>query len=152
MIEALLTFLGIYFLCWFKFIAGPVLASAAGYSVLETILVTVAGMMSSVTVFSFIGIKFKKFLAIRRKSPKPKFSSKNRRIVSIWGKYGKVGIAFLTPIFLTPLGGTLLLISFGTQKREIFIHMLWSGVLWAIIFAFSIDLILSIPFFQNLLG
>ena len=142
MMETLLTFLGIYFLCWFKFIAGPVLASAAGYSIMETILVTVAGMMSSVTVFSFIGIRFKKILALRRKSPKPKFSSKNRRIVSIWGKYGKVGIAFLTPIFLTPLGGTLLLISFGTQKREIFVHMLWSSILWAIIFSFSIDFIL----------
>jgi hypothetical protein len=152
MMETLLTFLGIYFLCWFKFIAGPVLASAAGYSIMETILVTVAGMMSSVTVFSFIGIRFKKILALRRKRPKPKFSSKNRRIVSIWGKYGKVGIAFLTPIFLTPLGGTLLLISFGTQKREIFVHMLWSSILWAIIFSFSIDFILSIPFFQNLLG
>lgn len=152
MTEAFFTFLGIYFLCWFKFIAGPVLASAAGYSVLETILVTVAGMMSSVTVFSMIGIRFKKFLAGRRKRPKPKFSSKNRRIVSIWGKYGKVGIAFLTPIFLTPLGGTLLLISFGTQKRQIFIHMLWSSILWAIIFSFSIDLILSIPFFERLLG
>jgi uncharacterized membrane protein len=128
------------------------LASAAGYSVLETVLVTVAGMMSSVTVFSVLGIRFKKFLALRRKIPKPKFSSKNRKIVSIWGKYGKVGIAFLTPIFLTPLGGTLLLISFGTQKRQIFIHMLWSSILWAIVFSFSIDLILSIPFFERLLG
>jgi uncharacterized membrane protein len=152
MTEAFFTFLGIYFLCWFKFIAGPVLASAAGYSVLETVLVTVAGMMSSVTVFSVLGIRFKKFLALRRKIPKPKFSSKNRKIVSIWGKYGKVGIAFLTPIFLTPLGGTLLLISFGTQKRQIFIHMLWSSILWAIVFSFSIDLILSIPFFERLLG
>jgi hypothetical protein len=152
MTEAFFTFLGIYFLCWFKFIAGPVLASAAGYSVLETVLVTVAGMMSSVTVFSVLGIRFKKFLALRRKIPKPKFSSKSRKIVSIWGKYGKVGIAFLTPIFLTPLGGTLLLISFGTQKRQIFIHMLWSSILWAIVFSFSIDLILSIPFFERLLG
>lgn len=152
MMEAFLTFLGIYFLCWFKFIAGPVLAAAAGYSILETILVTVFGMMSCVIVFSFIGNKFKRFLESRRKTPKQRFSSKNRRIVSIWVKYGKVGIAFLTPVFLTPIVGTLLLISFGTQKREIFIHMLWSSILWAIIFSFSIDIIMRIPLFQNLLG
>lgn len=152
MMEAFLTFLGIYFLCWFKFIAGPVLASAAGYTILETIMVSVAGMMSSVIVFSLIGIKLKKFIELRRKSPKIKFSSKNRRIVSIWNKYGKIGIAFLTPVFLTPIVGTVLLISFGTQKREIFIHMLWSSILWAIIFSFSIDFILNIPFLKSLLG
>lgn len=152
MTEAILTFLGIYFLCWFKFIAGPVFASAAGYGIVETILVTVAGMMSSVFVFSLIGIKFKKYLELRRKFPKPRFSKKNRRLVTIWGKYGKVGIAFLTPIFLTPIGGTLILISFGTKKRHIYLHMFWSAVLWATIFTLSIDTILSIPFFQNLFG
>lgn len=150
--DAFLTFLGIYFLCWFKFIAGPVLASAAGYTIIETILVSVAGMMSSVTLVSLIGVKLKKFLELRRKSPRLKFSSKNRKIVLIWNRYGKMGIAFLTPVFLTPIVGTLLLISFGTQKRDIFIHMLWSSLLWAIIFSFSIDLILNIPFFKSLLG
>lgn len=152
MTEAILTFLGIYFLCWFKFFAGPVFASAAGYGIIETIFVTVSGMMSSVFVFSLIGIKFKKYLELRRSVPKPRFSKKNRRLVTTWGRYGKVGIAFLTPVFLTPIGGTLILISFGTKKRYIYLHMFWSAILWATIFTLSIDTILSIPFFQNLFG
>ncbi len=150
--EAILTFLGIYFLCLFKFIAGPVLGSAAGYSVFETVLVTVAGMMTSVSVFAFLGDKIKQYMALRAKKPKQIFSKKNRNIVKIWGKYGVLGIAFLTPVILTPIGGTLIMVSFGVPKREIHIHMLWSAMLWAIVFSLTIDRLLSIPILQVLLG
>ncbi|MDG1279502.1 MAG: hypothetical protein P8O16_19685 [Algoriphagus sp.] len=148
MIESILKLLGIYFLSWFKFIAGPVLGTAAGYSVIQTILVTVSGMMSSVVVFTFIGARFKKFIEIR--FPKPKFSKKNRNIVKIWKKYGEMGIAAITPLLLTPIGGTLIMVSFGVKKRRIFIQMLISSILWATFFSLTIDSILKIPFFNNL--
>ncbi len=150
MSEAILTFLGIYFLCWFKFIAGPVLGSAAGYSIIGIILTTVAGMMSSVLIFTLIGTKIKEFIAVRVKKKKLIFSKKNRAIVRLWKKYGVLGIAFFTPLFITPIAGTLILVSFGVQKRRIYFHMFWSAMLWAVIFSFTIEGILSIPFFQNL--
>lgn len=150
MSEGFWTFLGIYFLCWFKFISGPVLGYVAGYSVGKTILVTVSGMMSSVVLFTFIGVQFKNLLAIHWSKPKPKFTQKNRNIVKVWKKYGQIGIAFLTPLILTPIGGTLILVSFGTKKKNIYFHMFWSSLLWATFFSFSIDTILSIPFFEKL--
>lgn len=150
--ESLITFFGIYFLSMFKFIAGPLLGSAAGYSVWETIIVTVSGMMTSVIIFTLLGKRFKKFLALRIKKKSPVFSKKNRSIVKLWKKYGEIGIAFFTPILLTPIGGTLILVSFGTKKRKIFLHMFWSSFLWAVIFGLTIDQILQIPFFAKLLG
>jgi len=151
MSESLITFLGIYFLSLFKFIAGPVLGYAAGYGVLESILVTVAGMMTSVLLFTLIGSKFKNYLKLRFNKKKPIFSKKNRSLVKIWKKYGEVGIAVITPLILTPIGGTLIMVSFGAKKRHIYINMLLSGIFWATLFCLTIDQILNIPFFHNLL-
>ena len=152
MSESLITFFGIYFLCLFKFIAGPVLASAAGYGFWETILVTVSGMMSSVLIFTFLGKTLKKKLQHRFKKKKTIFSKRSPSIVSLWKKYGEIGIAFATPLFLTPIGGTLILVSFGSKKRKIFFHMFWSAIFWAVVFSLSIEQILRIPFFERLLG
>ncbi len=151
MIEKIITLLGIYFLCCFKFIAGPILGSAAGYSVIECILVTVAGMMTSVVLFTLIGSKVKAlFEGHFQKKPRLVFSRKNRKIVHVWRKYGEIGIAFFTPLVLTPIGGTLIMVSFGVKKRHIYLHMLWSACFWATIFCSSIDQILAFPWTRNL--
>ncbi|MBB6327217.1 hypothetical protein FHS59_002845 [Algoriphagus iocasae] len=152
MSESFITFLGIYFLSLFKFIAGPVLGSAAGYGVVGSITVTVAGMMTSVVLFTLIGSKFKDYLKLRFNKKKPIFSKKNRALVKVWKKYGQVGIAAITPLVLTPIGGTLIMVSFGAKKRHIYLNMLLSSLFWATIFCLSIDQILTIPFFQKLLG
>ena len=151
MIESVLKFLGIYFLSLFKFIAGPVLGSAAGYGIVGSIIVTVAGMMTSVFLFTIIGSKFKNYLKLRFNKKKPIFSKKNRTLVKIWKKYGEIGIAVITPLVLTPIGGTLIMVSFGAKKRNIYINMLLSSLFWATLFCLTIDQILKIPFFQNLL-
>ncbi|MDX5340512.1 MAG: hypothetical protein LPK25_15915 [Cyclobacteriaceae bacterium] len=150
--EDLITFLGIYFLCIFKFIAGPVFGSAAGYTFWKIILVTLSGMMSSVLIFTFVGSKIKAWIEGKWMKKGPVFTKKSRNIVRIWLKYGEIGIAFLTPLILTPVGGTLILVSFGTKKRRIFFHMFWSGLLWAAFFSLTIQYILSIPFFEKLIG
>jgi len=151
MIESILTFLGIYFLCWFKFIAGPLFGPAAGYSLIETILITIAGMMSSVLLFTLLGKKLK--IQLERLFPrrnKTIFSKKSRNIVHLWKKYGEIGIAFITPILLTPIGGTLIMVSFGVKKSKIYAYMLCSACLWAVIFSVSINKILAIPFIAGL--
>jgi uncharacterized membrane protein len=150
--ESLITFFGIYFLSMFKFIAGPLLGNAAGYSIWETLLVTVSGMMTSVLIFTLLGTRFKKMLALRTKKKSLVFSKKNRTIVRLWTKYGEVGIAFFSPIIFTPIGGTLILVSFGTKKRKIYFYMLGSAVFWALVFGLTINQILQIPFFGRLLG
>lgn len=148
--EYLITFLGIYFLCLFKFIAGPLLGYAAGFGLWEIVAVTVSGMMTSVVLFSFLGAWFKKnWVLITRKKSK-KFSKKTRSIIKVWHKFGVWGIAFLTPVILTPIGGTVVLTSFGIDKKTILITMLISSLFWAILFGLSIEKLLEIPFLKKL--
>ena len=151
MIENILTLLGIFFLSCFKFLAGPILGSAAGYTVLENIVITIAGMMTSVLIFTLLGSKIKAlFEGNFQRRPKLIFSKKNRQIVHLWRKYGEIGVAFFTPLLFTPIGGTLIMVSFGVKKRHIYMHMLWSACLWAVVISLSIDKILAVPFVQHL--
>lgn len=150
--DAFLTFFGIYLLCLFKFFAGPILGAAAGYNAWQIIAVSVLGMMSSVTVFTILGTRLKKIYQARFGKQKKVFSKRNRRIVRIWNSYGEVGIAVLTPILLTPIGGTLILVSFGSDKRKIFGYMLLSGIAWGALFSFPIEWILSFPLVADLIG
>jgi hypothetical protein len=96
-------------------------------------------------------VKLKKIYQAKFGKTQKIFSKKSRQIVSLWSKYGELGIAFLTPIVLTPIGGTLILVSFGTKKRKIFSYMLISAIIWAIFFSLSIEWILEIPFISGLI-
>lgn len=151
MIEYIATFLGIYLMALFKFIAGPVLGSLAGYSLAEIMLVTVLGMMSSVLLFTFLGEWMKRQLDLRFQRKRAIFSKKNRRIVKVWQKSGAAGVAFLTPLLLTPIGGTLVMTSFGVNRKIIISYMLISSIWWSFFFGLSIEKLLEIPFFERLL-
>lgn len=151
MVEYIIIFFGIYLMTLFKFIAGPVLGSVAGYSLLEIMLVTVSGMMSSVVVFTFLGEWLKRQWDMRFNRKRLVFSKKNRRIVRVWQKSGAAGVAFLTPLLLTPIGGTLVMTSFGVHRKIILSYMLISSIWWSFFFGISIDMLLDIPFFQKLL-
>jgi hypothetical protein len=150
MVEYLVTFLGIYLMTLFKFIAGPVLGSMAGYSLFEIMLVTVLGMMSSVIFFTYLGEWIKRRWDQRFGKRRLIFTKKNRRIVKVWQKSGAAGVAFLTPLLLTPIGGTLVMTSFGVDRRIILSYMLVSSLWWSFFFGLSIEKLLAIPFFERL--
>lgn len=152
MTEYILTFFSIFILTLFKFIAGPVLGHAAGFSLLEIMTVTVMGMMSSVLVFTYLGEWIKREWGMRIRKKKVLFSRKSRRLVNIWQKFGPVGVAFLTPLLLTPIGGTIVLTTFGVKKNKILTYMLLSGIFWSFVFGLSIEKILEIRFFNELLN
>lgn len=133
--------LSIIFLTMLKFIAGPTLGYAAGFSLPATIAITVTGMMMSVLLFTFVGDYLRNVVFRRFFEGRKKFSKKNRKFVTIWKKYGVVGVAILTPLLLTPIGGTILLTSTGTPSRQIVIYMLVSAVFWAMLFSSLIYLL-----------
>ncbi len=128
-------FLSIVLLTMLKFIAGPTLGYASGFSLFMTILITVTGMMCSVLLFTFLGNLFKRKVLDRWFVRRKKFTSRNRRFIKVWKKYGLNGVAFLTPLIFTPIGGTLLLTSFGSPRRKILLSMFLSAVFWAVIFS-----------------
>ncbi len=151
-IAYILKFLSIYFACLFKFIAGPLLGYAIGYSLLEIVLVSVSGMMTTVFFLTYLGDWIKKYWAVKVTAKRKLFSPKIRRSVKIWQKFGAPGIAALTPIILTPIGGTVIMNAFGVKKHKIFILMFISATVWAIILGAIIHYLLQIPILRYLLG
>lgn len=127
-----------------KFIAGPLAAAAAGLGYLEAVLCTALGMMSTVVLLTYVGSTARVWLIglFSRKNEKPKkFSKRNRQIVRIWSKYGLKGVAFLTPLLLTPPGGTLIAVYFGEPKAKIVLYMLISAIIWSFIITGGVYLI-----------
>lgn len=151
MIEYILTFFGIYIICLFKFIGGPVLGTAAGYSVAEIVLVTVLGLMSSVVAFTYIGTFIRAQYIIIFKPNTRLFTSRNRKIVKVWQKFGAIGVAAITPLLLSPIGGAIVMNAFGVKKKKIFLYMFCSGLIWALFFATTIDYLLTIRIISSFL-
>ncbi len=132
MLSELLKYLSVYFTSMLKFMAGPPLGVAVGFSSMETILICILGMMTSVVTFTLVGEKIKpgwlpKFFR--------KFREKNttdKRFNYIWTRFGIFGVTFLTPVLFTPIGGTLLVSAMGSPRLKIIGYMFLSAVFWAV--------------------
>lgn len=144
MLEKALTYFGIYLLACLKSIFPPLLGPAAGMSPLEIIVVTMAGLMTSVTLFSFLGEKIKKNILPIFIKKRGKFSPQSRRMVRIWTKYGIIGTCFLTPLILSPVGGSLLVSTVGAPRKQVFFYMFIFGLFWSIVWTFSVDWLIDL--------
>ncbi len=128
----------VYFSSMVKFIFGPVGGYTAGLSLVTTIVVTIAGMMTVVLAFAFFGDFLREKVMKRITKNKKLFSSRNRKFVTIWRKYGIIGVAALTPLMLTPIGGSVLAVSFGVPRNKLIIAMFISACIWSVIFSVSV--------------
>lgn len=145
----ILKYVSVFLLSMVKFFGGPLAGVSMGLSLGATMALTVAGMMTSVFIFSGIGTFFSKWYAQQqRRQQKPVFTKKNRRIVRVWQRFGMGGIAFLTPVLLTPIIGTVVATVLGASQRHILVHMLWSAVFWGITLTFLVAQLstLNLPF------
>lgn len=131
----ILKYLIVYSLSGFKIIFGPTLGVAYGFSIVETALLSLGGMMTTVYVLSYFGNNIRSFTRriFNRKNKPKNFTPKRRKFVRIWKKWGVPGIAFLTPLFLSPIGGAFLVNAFGGKRRDIFKWMWIFGGIWSII-------------------
>ena len=59
-----------------------------------------------------------------------------RFVVRIWKRFGIIGIAVLTPPFLTPPIGAAIAVSFGEKVSRIILFLGASMVAWSLVFAF----------------
>lgn len=147
----------VYFLSIFKFIFGPVLGLSYGFGVIWTAALTTLGTLTAAIVFSFFGPQIRAFFSLffKKKKQKKVFTKKNRRFVKIWNKYGVAGIAFFTPILLTPIGGTILANAFGGKKSEIIKYMLLWSAFWSVTLTYALkyfgDILKDyLPFLNNI--
>jgi uncharacterized membrane protein len=116
-----------------KFVGGPLAGVALRMGLAETAICVSIGMMLTVILFVFLSDIIQVFIN-KYRTQKPKlFSRRSRYAVKIWQRFGMSGIAFLTPLLFTPIGGTLIAISFKVNKLKIVYSMLISAVFWAIV-------------------
>lgn len=113
----------VFFASMVKFILGPALGLGLKLHFLPTMIATVAGMMTTVIILSYFG----QWLLARMTWYKPPADG------SRWQRYGLPGIAFFTPLILTPIGGTLLALGTGSSKERIILYMLFSAIFWSIV-------------------
>jgi hypothetical protein len=70
------------------------------------------------------------------KHPKKIFTKFNRRVIRIKHRFGLVGIAILTPIFLSIPIGAFLAERFYKDKRKVIIYLSVSAIAWCFILYF----------------
>ncbi|MFN0048788.1 MAG: hypothetical protein ACKVOU_06675 [Cytophagales bacterium] len=145
--ENLYKWLSVMLLSMLKFVGGPLAGFALRLSLFENIFLTILGMMLSVLIVSTSGTWFRTTVISRfQKKKKLIFTKRNRKVVTIWNKYGIIGVAALTPILFTPIGGTALVVSFGEPIYKIWLYMLASAIFWSILIN------VSLYFFGTVIG
>lgn len=132
MLEEIVKYLTVYLASAVKFIFGPTLGVAFGFNVFVTGTLSILGTMTTVYILTYFGENIRN-LSQKIFKPKKKkvFTKRKRKFVKIWKQYGIIGIAFLTPILLTPIGGTLVANALGCKKEDIFKYMWISSILWS---------------------
>ncbi|TGE14859.1 hypothetical protein E5J99_14445 [Hymenobacter elongatus] len=133
-----------------KFFAGPLAGISLGLPFVQTLGLTVAGMMTSVALVSSVGRMWALHMRQRRETKgKPLFSKRSRRIVGIFRRFGMPGIAFLTPILFSPIGGTVIATQLHVPRLRILLHMLWSALFWGFTLTLLTVKFSHLPFFHR---
>lgn len=137
MLQEILKAIPIYLSCMLKFIFGPAGGYAVGLHPITTILTTVFGMMTVVFLFTYFGNWMREKVFRRFRLWKVN-SKKAQRFEKVWKRYGLAGVALLTPVILTPIGGTLLAISSGSPREKIIFYMFVSASVWSVLISMAI--------------
>ncbi|MBG8553365.1 hypothetical protein I5L79_07395 [Hymenobacter sp. BT594] len=146
----ILKYASVFAVSMFKFVAGPVAGVAAGVPAGLTWGLSVAGMMTTVLLISSVGKAWALHLRRKREQKgKPLFSRRSRRIVRVYRRFGMGGIAFLTPILFSPIGGTVIATQLHVPRWRILLHMLWSAVLWGGAFTLLASRFSHLAIFQH---
>jgi hypothetical protein len=121
----------VYLPSMLKLILGPLAGYGLGLNIFITMIGSLAGMMTVVTVITYSGQIFR--ARIERL-----FSRRLRdgKVAQFVAKYGLIGVCFFTPLILMPIPGALLALGFQAKhtKQEILLYMLIFGAVWSVIF------------------
>jgi uncharacterized membrane protein len=132
---------------------GPVTAYGLKLSLVEAVPLCATGVMLTMVLAATVGVPVREFIArriARWRASKGKARSDGTtgldgeqgtgrskvspRVLAIWTRWGVPGLAFLTPVLLSPPGGALAAIALAVPRRRMLLHMVWSSVFWSTVF------------------
>ncbi len=149
MAEELLKSVPVFLSSMLKFILGPLEGYGLRLHFITTVVATILGMMASVIVVTYFGHwlrngMLKRFFKKKEENQKAETKGRMNRFIK---KYGLGGVALLTPVFLTPIGGTIIAVGLGKPKNKILLFMFISAVFWALVFTSAVYLLgrLDVP-------
>ncbi len=125
-----------------KFLTAPITSLNIGFGYVETLIITTIGGIIGVVFFYYLSAaimllvqKLTHKLQNKNKKPKKKrvFTFKNKLIVKVKRDYGLIGLAAITPIFLSIPLGTFLAARFFHDKKKILTYLSASVVVWSVI-------------------
>ena len=122
MIAQILQIAGLMVIAGTKFMYAPAAIYVAGFSFVESVLITASGGFAGVIAFYRLGDAISRWWVNRFpvKRVKKKFTKKNRGFINFRNKYGLYGLAFVTPCIISiPIGCFLAAKYYGTKKRMI---------------------------------
>ena len=105
---------------------------------ITTMVVTAAGMMTVVIAFTYFGEYIRKIISRWTSKKKELNGATPKKSSEFFRKYGLAGVAFFTPIILTPIGGTLLAVGISPNREKIIFYMLISASVWSVILTFAV--------------
>ena len=135
-------YLSVFLMAMVKFALAPPLAYGVQIGFLGAFLLTLSGFMTTVVIMSFFGEKIRIWYQNRpsqKNKVKKVFSKQKRFLVRVWRRTGMWGIAFLTPILLSPLGGSGIAVALGVPKKRIIFTMFVSGIFWGLTFCLFLE-------------
>ncbi len=124
----------------FKVLVGVASAVTFDMDFIEVFLSVAIGGILGVSIYAFLGNEIRDWLQRRKRangilSPTAKQIKRLRFVVKIWKRFGIIGVAILTPPFLTPPVGTAIALAFGERVPKIIIYLGVSMIAWSLLFA-----------------
>ena len=140
--EKILQILLVVILSATKFLTAPITSLNIGFGYLETLLITTIGGVIGVVFFYYLsaGIMFifgkiASLFIKKGTKPKPakKFTWKNKLIVRVKRDYGLIGLAAITPTFLSIPLGTFLASRYFHDQKKVITYLCASVIVWSVI-------------------
>ncbi len=128
----------IFFLSAVKFLFAPSISVAAGFSLIETILITSSGGMFGITAFYYFGHFIIKSIDRWRlgKNPtqtKKVFTKKNKIIVKLKDRFGLIGLVIVTPALISIPIGCVVAAKFYYDNKLTYPMLLISTAIWSVV-------------------
>lgn len=138
--ELLAKYASVVLISMVKLIGGPVTALGLGLSAVESSLLSALGMTATAFVIAYAGDKVRQPIAsfLKRKFPARFDRPMPERVQRIFDRWGMAGIAFVTPLFLSPPGGAVAGVVFQVERPKLVSAMAVAALTWSAFYTFII--------------